>query len=98
MAGARVFNWGNPSPLTDAVTGPSGRFQLDGFSRETAWLFVDAPGFRFHRAMPDPGKSTTELTIRRDGPAAGTGRGLPRPADPARAGALAGRDGPQAVR
>jgi RNA polymerase sigma factor (sigma-70 family) len=65
VAGAHVLNWGNPTPLTDAVTGPSGRFQLDGFSRERAWLFVDAPGFRFHRASPDPGKSTTELTIRR---------------------------------
>ncbi len=66
VSGARVLNWGNPAPLTGAVTGRSGRFQLDGFPRERALLFVDAPGFRFQRATPDPGKSTTELTLRRD--------------------------------
>jgi RNA polymerase sigma factor (sigma-70 family) len=66
VAGARVLNWGNPAPLTDAVTGPSGRFQLEGFPRERAWLFVDAPGYRFHRATSDPGKATTERVVRRD--------------------------------
>ncbi|HLH28333.1 MAG TPA: carboxypeptidase-like regulatory domain-containing protein, partial [Acidimicrobiales bacterium] len=66
VAGARVLNWGNPAPLTDAVTRPSGRFQLEGFPRERAWLFVDVPGYRFHRAASDPGKSTTELIIRRE--------------------------------
>jgi RNA polymerase sigma factor (sigma-70 family) len=66
VAGARVRNWGNPAPLSDAVTGPTGRFQLDGFPRERAYLFVDTPGFRFHRATPDPGKSTTDLIIRRE--------------------------------
>jgi hypothetical protein len=66
VAGARVLNWGNPAPLTDAVTATSGRFQLEGFPRERAWLFADAPGYRFHRATSDPGKSTTELIIRRD--------------------------------
>jgi RNA polymerase sigma factor (sigma-70 family) len=66
VVGARVLNWGNPAPLTEAVTGPSGRFQLEGFPRERAWLFVDAPGYRFHRATSDPGKSTAELIVRRD--------------------------------
>jgi hypothetical protein len=66
VAGARVLNWGNPAPLTDAVTGPSGRFQLEAFPRDRSWLFVDAPGYRFHRAASDPSKSTTELIIRRD--------------------------------
>ncbi len=67
VVGARVLNWGNPAPLSDAVTGPTGRFQLESFPRERAFLFVDGPGFRFpSTATPDPGKSTTELTIRRD--------------------------------
>jgi RNA polymerase sigma factor (sigma-70 family) len=67
VAGARVLNWGNRAPLTDAMTGPAGRFYIDRLPRERAWLFVDAPGYRFHRATSDPGKSTTELTIRREG-------------------------------
>ena len=66
MAGARVLNWGNPAPLSDAMTGPTGRFQLEGFPRERALLFVEAPGYRFLRATPDPGKSTTDLVIRRE--------------------------------
>ncbi len=66
VAAARVLGWGNPAPLSSAVTGSTGRFQLDGFSRGPAWLFVDAPGFRFHRDRPDPGKSTVELVIRRE--------------------------------
>ncbi len=66
VVGARVLNWGNPAPLSDAVTGPTGRFQLEGFPRERAFLFVEAPGFRFHRVTPEPGKSTAELIIRRD--------------------------------
>jgi RNA polymerase sigma factor (sigma-70 family) len=66
VVGARVLNWGNPTPLAEAVTGPSGRFQLGGFPRERAPLFVDAPGFRFHRATPDPGKSMIQITLRRE--------------------------------
>jgi RNA polymerase sigma factor (sigma-70 family) len=66
LAGSRVLNWGNPAPLSEAMTGPSGRFQLGGFPRERASLFVDAPGFRFHRASPEPGKATIEVTLRRE--------------------------------
>jgi RNA polymerase sigma factor (sigma-70 family) len=66
VIGARVLNWGNATPLATAVTGPSGRFQLGGFPRERASLFLAAPGFRFHRVTPDPGKSTVEVTLRRE--------------------------------
>ncbi len=66
VAGARVLGWGNPAPLSEALTGPTGRFQLEGFPRGRAWLFVDAPGYRFHRDQPDPGKSTAELVVRRE--------------------------------
>ncbi|MHB1558602.1 MAG: sigma-70 family RNA polymerase sigma factor [Isosphaeraceae bacterium] len=65
VAGARVLGWGSPAPLSSAVTGSTGRFQLDGFSRGPAWLFVDAPGYQFHRDRPDPGKSIVELVVRR---------------------------------
>lgn len=66
VSGARVLGWGNPASLSSAVTGSTGRFQLDGFSRGPAWLFVDAPGYQFHRDRPDPGKSTVELVVRRE--------------------------------
>ena len=66
VAGARVLNWGNPAPLTDATTGPTRLLKLGGLAREKSLLFVDAPGYRFHRAATDPGKSTIELVLRRD--------------------------------
>ncbi len=66
IAGARVLNWGNRAPLTEAATGPTGQFQLGGLSREKCSLYVDAPGYRFHRTTPDPGKATIELVLRRE--------------------------------
>ena len=98
VAGARVLNWGNPAPLSDAVTGPSGRFQLEGFPRERAWLFVDAPGFRFHRATPEPGKSTAELIIRRDDQPPERGIASLGPPVPRERALELAEDHPQAVR
>jgi RNA polymerase sigma factor (sigma-70 family) len=66
VVGATVLNWGNPAPLSSAVTGSTGRFQLDGFPRGSALLFVSAPGYRFHGTTPSQGKSIIELVIRRD--------------------------------
>jgi len=66
VVGATVLNWGNPAPLSSAVTGSSGRFHLEGLPRGTAFLFVDAPGYRFHSTTPSPARSTIELVIRRD--------------------------------
>ncbi len=66
VAGATVLNWGNPTPLTGAVTGTSGRFHLGSLPRTTAFLFVDAPGYRFHTSSLSSGRSTIDIVVRRD--------------------------------
>ena len=93
VAGATVLNWGNPAPLSSAVTGSTGRFQLDGFPRGSAFLFVDAPGYRFHGTTPSPGRSTIELVIRRDDQPPGARYCDTRPCHLAPGGDRAGREG-----
>jgi RNA polymerase sigma factor (sigma-70 family) len=66
VAGARVLNRGNDAPLVEAVTGSSGRLQIGGLPRGRAAIFVEAPGFRFHRESLDPGRTTFDVTIRRE--------------------------------
>src|SRR5262249_22513262 len=92
VAGARVLNRGNDAPLVEAVTGPSGRFRLGGLPRGRAAIFVEAPGFRFHREILDPGRSTFDVTIRReDQPAEGGVASLGSPVSRERALELASK-------
>ena len=66
VAAATVLNWGNPAPLTSAVTGPDGVFRLEGVPPGEFRLSVDAPGYRFHGEIREASNSPVELKIRRD--------------------------------
>ena len=66
VAGAAVLNWSNQAPATSAVTGASGHFHLDSLPRTGAFLFVEAPGYRFHGTTPNAARSTIDIVIRRD--------------------------------
>ena len=77
VAAAMVLNWGNPAPLTSALTGPDGAFRLEGLPPAEFRLSVDAPGYRFHGEVREAGNSPVEIRIRRDDqpPARSSGRG-----------------------
>ena len=66
IVGATVLNWGNAAPLTSANSGSSGRFHLDSLTRRSGFIFVEAPGYRFHCTTPSPAKSMIDIVIRRD--------------------------------
>jgi hypothetical protein len=66
VAAATVLNWGNPVPLTSAVSGPDGGFQLDGLPPGDFRLSVDAPGYRFHGEVHRLDESSLLVKVRRD--------------------------------
>ncbi len=89
---------GKSRPLSDAVTGPTGRFQLEGFPRERAFALRR----RTRLSVPSRDARAGEIDDRVDHPprrpAAGTGHRVARAADRTRPGDQAGREGLQAVR
>ena len=57
---------GQPRAAVRRGDRPERPFQLDGFPREKSSLFVDAPGYRFHRAEPDPREVNDRVILRRE--------------------------------
>jgi hypothetical protein len=58
VVGATVLNWGNPAPVTSAVTGTTGRFHLDSLPRESA-------AFRSRESLPGPLRGFAHAGTRR---------------------------------
>lgn len=65
VAGARVLQSGDGPKRTQVVTDERGRFELGGYAPGPAFVFVDAPGFRFAGAAVAAPRDDVELVVAR---------------------------------